>query len=84
MTKKIIDLNALIMEAMSDRDSLMPYDHENGVAIDTRNKVEGGTTSVEGYWTAPDTGERYFIAATVTIEATAFEYSPADDEDEEW
>lgn len=79
--KKVIDLNALIMEAMSDESSLMPHRHDNGVSIDTRNKVEGGKTSVEGYWTAPDTGERYFIAATVTVEATEFSYCP---EDEDW
>ena len=80
--KKTIDLGALILEAMVDDNSLTPYSrHSNGVSIDTRNKVEGSSTSVEGYWTAPDTGERYFISADVTITPTVFEYSP---EDEDW
>lgn len=80
MPRKIIDLNALIMEAMSDENSLMPYRHSNGVSIDTRNKVDGGKTSVEGFWTAPDTGERYYIAADVTIEATEFSFCPEDED----
>lgn len=79
--KKIIDLGALILEAMSDDNSLMPYRYENGVSIDTRNKVDGNKTSIEGYWTAHDTGERYYIAASVTIEPTEFSYCP---EDEDW
>ena len=79
--KKTIDLGALLMEAMSDENSLMPSRHENGVDIDTRNKVEGNKTSVEGFWTAPDTGARYYIAANVTIEPTEFSYCP---EDEDW
>ena len=79
--KKTIDLGALLMEAMSDENSLMPYRNSNGVSIDTRNKVEGNKTSVEGYWTAPDTGQRYYIAANVTIEPTEFSYCP---EDEDW
>ena len=79
--KKIVDIGALILEAMSDENSLMPSRHDNGVDIDTRNKIEGNKTSVEGFWTAPDTGERYYIAADVTITPTEFAYSP---EDEDW
>ena len=79
--KKVISIGALILEAMADDDSLMPMRHENGVSIDTRNKVEGKKTSVEGFWTAPDTGERYYIAANVIIEPTEFSYCP---EDEDW
>lgn len=79
--KKVIDLKSLIMEAMSDENSLMPHDHDNGVSIDTRNKVEGGKTSIEGYWTAPDTGERYYIAAEVSVKTLEFSYCP---EDEDW
>ena len=79
--KKVIDLGALILEAMADDNSLMPMRHENGVSIDTRNKVEGKKTSVEGFWAAPDTGERYYIAANVIIEPTEFSYCP---EDEDW
>lgn len=77
--KKIIDLGALILEAMSDDNTLMPYSHANGVSIDTRNKLDGNKTNVEGYWTAPDTGERYYISADVTITPTEFSFCPPDD-----
>jgi len=80
-TKKVVDVSALILEAMSDEDSLMPYQHPNGISIDTRNQVEGSKTSVEGYWTAPDTGDRYYILADVEVTVKVFDYSP---DDEDW
>lgn len=79
MSKKIVDLRGLIREAMADDNSFMPYRHSNGVSIDTFNHRDGEPLSVEGYWVAPDTGERYYIAAEITIQVTDFEFSPPDD-----
>lgn len=76
---KIIDLTSLIREAMAYENSLMPNDHENGVSIDSMSNREGEPMTVEGYWVAPDTGERYYIAAEITIQVTDFEFSPPDD-----
>lgn len=81
MSKKIINLGALILEAMTDDDTSMPYDHENGVKIDTREKVVENVTQVEGFWVAPDTGERYYVRANVTVDPLEFSYCP---EDEDW
>lgn len=75
-----IDVGHLIMRALSDTGDLFTLDDETGVEIDTHGPVDGSTTRLEGYYTHPEDGERYYISATLSVEVNDFEFSPKDEE----
>lgn len=77
-----IDVGHLIMVALSNSGSFETLGDETGVELDTSGPVEGNETTIEGYYTHPEDGERYFIQATLRVIVEEFSFSPKDEDDD--